>query len=509
MTRQEIIRDLGEGLVLRRASAADAEALAAFNADLHRDEGTAQPDEGIAVWTRDLLLRPHPTMSAGGVTVVEDRRSGAIVSSLSLIPQTWAYAGREFGVGRMELVGTNSGYRQRGLVRAQFAVAHAWSAARGQAAQIVTGIPYFYRQFGYEMVLTLGAGRAGSKLDVPALKEGETEPYMVRPAPAADAPFIARTYAAGQRRHLVRDVRSAAVWRYEIEGYSEGSIVRVETRILETPGGEPVGFLAHLPRLERGRVVLVSYELAGKVSWATVTPTVLRYVYAVGEDYARRQGGEIGGHFSWRGTDHPCYRVAERCLPVVRRPYAHYVRVADLPGFLRLIGPVLEDRLLAAGLAGHDGELKLGFFRSGCRLVFAGGRLVASEPWLPGPGNYGDATFPDLTFLQLLFGYRDLSELEYAFPDCGARADTSHALLMALFPKQASDVWALIRAPRRFSTLPAASASAGPDRRGRPGAVLRRGWCATPRSRRATCRGCLRQRGTCPRVDRWSGRWRQ
>ncbi len=220
MTRQEIIRDLGEGLVLRRASAADAEALAAFNADLHRDEGTAQPDEGIAVWTRDLLLRPHPTMSAGGVTVVEDRRSGAIVSSLSLIPQTWAYAGREFGVGRMELVGTNSGYRQRGLVRAQFAVAHAWSAARGQAAQIVTGIPYFYRQFGYEMVLTLGAGRAGSKLDVPALKEGETEPYMVRPATAADAPFIARTYAAGQRRHLVRDVRSAAVWRYEIEGHS-------------------------------------------------------------------------------------------------------------------------------------------------------------------------------------------------------------------------------------------------------------------------------------------------
>jgi len=449
MSSEEIIRDLGDGLVLRRASAADAEALAAFNADLHRDEGETQPDQGIAIWTRELLLRPHPTMATGGFTVVEDQRSGAIVSSLVVIPQTWSYAGQEFGVGRIELVGTNVDYRRRGLVRAQFEVAHAWCASRGQAVQVITGIPYFYRQFGYEMVLTYAAGRIGSKLDVPALPEGETEPYRLRPATAADAPFIARIYAAGQRRHLVRDVRSAAVWRYEVEGHSAGSIARVQICIVETPGGQPVGFLAHLPYLERGRLLLVSYELTRDVSWAAVTPTVVRYVYNAGVACAQQRGGECGGYQFWLGTDHPCYRTAERCLPVVRRPYAHYVRVADLPGFLRLIGGVLEDRLLAAGLAGHEGDLKLSFFRSGCRLVFAGGRLVASEPWLPGPENYGDATFPDLTFLQLLFGYRELAELEYGFPDCGirqgsgSRADTCRALLTALFPKQASDVWAL------------------------------------------------------------------
>jgi hypothetical protein len=443
MKGQEINRELGDGLVLRRAVAADAEALGALNADLHRDEGATQPDEEIAAWTRDLLLRPHPTMAAGGFTVVEDRRSGSIVSSLVLIPQTWAYAGREFGVGRVELVGTQADYRGRGLVRAQMAVAHAWSAERGQPVQVVTGIPYFYRQFGYEMVLTLGAGRAGSKADLPALKAGQSEPYQVRRATAADAPFVARTYAAGQRRYLVRDVRSAAVWRYEIEGRGESSIARTELRIVTTPAGEPCGFLALEAQLERGRVLLVAYELSRDVSWAAVTPTVVRYVYATGLAYAQRQGGEVGGYQFWLGSEHPCYRAAERCLPVVRRPYAHYLRVADLPGFLRRLGPVLEERLLAAGLAGHDGELKLGFYRSGCRLVFAGGRLVSCEPWQPGPGNYGDATFPDLTFLQLLFGYRDLAELEYAFPDCGARADTTRALLAALFPKQPSDVWAL------------------------------------------------------------------
>jgi hypothetical protein len=33
----------------------------------------------------------------------------------------------------------------------------------------------------------------------------------------------------------------------------------------------------------------------------------------------------------------------------------------------------------------------------------------------------GDVCFPDHTFLQLLFGYRSLPELEYAFPDCAVR----------------------------------------------------------------------------------------
>jgi hypothetical protein len=52
--------------------------------------------------------------------------------------------------------------------------------------------------------------------------------------------------------------------------------------------------------------------------------------------------------------------------------------------------------------------------------------------------------FPDLTFLQLLFGFRALEELEPAFPDCVVRTNEARALLDALFPKTPSDVWAVI-----------------------------------------------------------------
>ena len=88
---------LDGGLILRRSTPADVDELVQFNAVVHGRPD--HPDHGVAVWTRDLLTRPHPTFHEGGVLVVEDPATHRIVSSLNLIPQTWSYAGMRFGVG--------------------------------------------------------------------------------------------------------------------------------------------------------------------------------------------------------------------------------------------------------------------------------------------------------------------------------------------------------------------------------------------------------------------------
>ena len=75
-----------------------------------------------------------------------------------LISQTWTYDGIAFGVGRPELVGTAPAYRRRGLVRTQFEVLHQRSAERHERLQAITGIPWYYRQFGYEMALNPRVG---------------------------------------------------------------------------------------------------------------------------------------------------------------------------------------------------------------------------------------------------------------------------------------------------------------------------------------------------------------
>ena len=105
------------------------------------------------------------------------------------------------------------------------------------------------------------------------------------------------------------------------------------------------------------------------------------------------------------------------CQPS-HEPYAWYLRVPDLPGFLNHIKPALEKRLAESIAVGHSREIKISFYRDGLRLVIEKGKLTAIEPWKPTPEDGGVIAFPDLTFLQLLFGYRSYDELDHSFADC-------------------------------------------------------------------------------------------
>ena len=142
--------------------------------------------------------------------------------------------------------------------------------------------------------------------------------------------------------------------------------------------------------------------------------------------------------------DHPLYAaLGEQIAPLAIPPYAWYLRVPDLPGFLRLITPALERRLAASPMAAHSGDLRIDFYRGGLRLTFEAGRLAPITPWQrPIWGERQHASFPPLVFLQLLFGHRSLAELREAFPDVRAQPEAA-ALLGALFPKRHSRVIAL------------------------------------------------------------------
>jgi GNAT superfamily N-acetyltransferase len=447
-----LAQDLGGGLVLRSATPDDAEKLAAFNAEVHAD-APGQPDAAIAAWTRDLLLRPHPTFRPELFTVVEEPASGRIASTLNLIPQTWSYGGVELGVGRVELVGTHPDFRRRGLVRRQMDLVHRWSAEAGHLMQGITGIPWYYRQFGYEMALELDGFRRVPVAGLDDLPTGEAERYRLRPATPGDIPFLAATDAEGRTRSLVSCVRDEAMWRYELDGRSDGNLTRRVLRVIEAApaagAAEPVGWVAHAPVLWGQVLGVAACELAPGVSWLGVAPALLRALRATGDGYAA-DGAVAGGTTQPArferivlvlGTEHPLYRaLPERARDAVPA-YAWYVRVPDLPAFLRRVAPALESRLADSPAAGHSGELRLNFYRGGLRLVFDDGRLAAAEPWPEPEHRQAGASFPPLTFLHLLFGHRSLAELERAFPDCRARNEEARVLLDALFPPRPSLVW--------------------------------------------------------------------
>jgi hypothetical protein len=443
-TPKSILRDLGDGLVMRRATMDDLEALSAFNASVHSDEGFDKPDGRIGAWTRDLIEKPHPTYSVGDFTLVEDTHTGKIVSSLNLISQTWSYAGVEFGVGRPELVGTHPDYRNRGLVRAQFEVVHQWSAERGELLQAITGIPYYYRLFGYEMAVCLDGGRAGYPLHIPRLKEDEKETYLIRQAILSDIPFMMELYELGTRRSLLACRRDEAIWNYQLEGKSQSNVNRMDLFIVENQAGQPMAFFGTPPFTWGDIQVAQAYEVKPGVSWSAVTPVVIRFLENRHAELSAHEPNPkpFGAFGFWLGEDHPVYHVIPSKLPFKRRSYTWYLRVPDLPAFIRKISPVLESRLEASYIPGYSGQLELTFYKGGLRMVFDQGKLSLVENYKPGPVGYeGNAGFPGLSFLQLLFGHRSLDELQVAFTDCFVRGDEALILLQTLFPRQLSNIW--------------------------------------------------------------------
>ena len=441
---------------MRRATEADAERLGRFNADVLRGQDGPDPAPWMDVWTRDLISGRHPTFRADSALIVEDTRAKSIVSSMVLLSHSWSYGGVPIAVGQPEIVGTRAQHRGRGLVRAMFEVAHAWSAERGHHVLTINGIPWFYRQFGYEMALELGGGPRLHTSGLAASVKQEHPPYRVRAATPADAAFLAQTSAHGARRYLVTAPRDEAAWRYVVGGRSAGSAAHAEVRIIEDQAGEPAGYLEHVGRLWGPGLPLREIEVRPGVSWRAIAYPVLAYLCETGETYAREAKTELSFIDCWMlGTAHPFAGVVQ--FSAARRPYAFYLRVPDLPALLRRLTPVLDERLAASPLVGHTGELRLSFYRGGVRLVLDGGRIASVQSWAPPRTTVGldfglptlderraSASFPDLTFLQLVFGYRSLDELEAAFPDCLTRGQEPRALLQALFPKAPSKVWPIL-----------------------------------------------------------------
>ncbi|MCI0477317.1 MAG: GNAT family N-acetyltransferase, partial [Anaerolineales bacterium] len=318
---------------------------------------SGERDEYVGGWTRDLMRGKHPNFKPGDFLVVEDTKTNAIVSSTCLISQTWRYDEILFGVGRIEIVATDAAYRRRGLIREQFRVLHEWSAARGELAQAITGIPYYYRQFGYEFALNLSPARhTFVPQQIPELKKGEREPYRLRRATRKDLPFVLEVYQHGARRSLVHCERNVALLEYqqffETDKFNGH---RARWCVVESRAGERVGALMHRLFVFQGRVNCDFYDLLPGVSWQEVTPSVLRGLAQIASKLElsdKKPFTQLG----WYTDDnHPFVELFPETSRPAYAPYAWYLRVPDLPAFLTRLAPVLEKRLAASSLAGYTG----------------------------------------------------------------------------------------------------------------------------------------------------------
>jgi hypothetical protein len=436
-------RALDDGLLLRWSNANDVEGLARLGADAFRDEEADPPNAYFGHWVEDLMSGRHPLAGPGDFALVEDTATGEIVACAVLMRQTWEYDGIAFPIGRPEAVATKLAYRNRGLIRAIFELLHARSDARGDLVTGITGIYYYYRQFGYEYALDLGGSRRIAMSAIPALAADATEPYTLRAATLDDLPRVMALYDRDRARALVSAVIDEPAWRWVISGMHPETDENWLTQLILDGDQRVVGYVLTARARYGNYFGMRGLTLDEGVAMTAVLPSVLRALAAQASvmraPHPRTQPATVIG--LGLGRAHPAYEALPPSAPVLALPpYAWYVRVADLPAFVTHIAPALERRLADSVVEGYTGEVKLSFYRGGLRLVFEAGRLTTAEDWSPGAWDAGNAAFPPLVFLQLLFGHHSLAALQAIYPDIWVN-DSVRPLLEALFPARLS--WVL------------------------------------------------------------------
>ena len=407
-------RPLPGGLTLRTARPADLDQIGALL--VARGEAPDALDHRLVVEDPDL------GWDACAVVVDGDR----VVSTATLLDETLRLGDVWLPAGQVELVATEVAYEGRGLVRALMGWAHDRSAERGHLLQVMIGIPYFYRLFGYEYAIDIPPARALA--DRPRPAAAPTSP-TTSPAPAGpgvvlrtaeprDIPALAALQDQAQSGVDVAMPHPAARWRALLAQDASTTWV-----------------------VERDGVVVASARTGppdDDVLVAETTATDPETAHALLGLLVDRFGPALRIVDRTAATTGPAW--AERLEAPDPRAEQYYVRLPAPDVVLDALRPVLHGRLTAAGVDRTGRDVVLSTFGRQYRMAVTGDGLGPVEVGGPlqGPGSVGGGGVAPDHLGALLFGPRGIDGLSRLRPDVYPGPDEE--LFTTLFPPVTADL---------------------------------------------------------------------
>jgi len=424
---------------LTDAPADHIEKLTTFYVETFKDAGDTEADT-LGDWTMDLIER-NPSTTTDDFLYVYDEAHDKIASALLLIPQTWMYGDVEIGVGRVEIVATDPDYRRRGLVGELMNRVHERSEQLGHLMQSITGIPYFYRQFGYAMTMDLGSSHYVSFSEIPPLKDDESPRFTLQLATEADIPALIQIDDAQSYHFLMRTKRTQADWEMEFK-HTKGVPYEVKIALIVNTDNQTCGYvvLGTFLSMRNTSLYTRAFYLDAETSYIDIFNDVFR---ALPEFAKEHMGFENVNRVSLPYGIHPTLSLMlDRSIPrATRNPYKWYIRVGDVAKFILAIKHILEERIEHSGVHGYTGELKIGFYeRHHLEINFENGKITNAEHVLSEKNQLTHANFPFNKFLDLLFAQESVMDLYNSLPDLWIGRNGA-ALLDVMFPKLPSSIY--------------------------------------------------------------------
>ncbi|KAG0218991.1 hypothetical protein BGX33_005257 [Mortierella sp. NVP41] len=449
--------DLGNGLIMRWSTADDKDAIAdclatAFQYEImgrNIPEGELpKKNEYLTTIVKRLLSGHHPMMSEYDFALVEDTtvlhpaKPGQsprpiVVAATCLLQIAGFHGSVEMAWGMPEVVGTRSEYRNRGLVRRLFLdMIHPAAEARGDLLLLFPGIPYFYKQFGYENAVPLKSGRllknvaslypSRSSTDSSSDKKSH---FTLREATSDDISYLVRLSKPDRlfSKAEFGNPYDETFWRFVVEditrqntrshqGAHHHAAIVVDSKISKDVG---ISLTAQFGGWDWKILSLDQDDGTGSLTYREVMTSLLSQMKAFDRPYyeayctklnnntlpeesdttLRARGDWPALNFSHLSVNmtptHPVTLLLESCgqlEPVAaKEPYRLYTRIPSLPKYLLKIAPVLEQRVKASGVwRDVDARLQVDFYQKvegmsgrGLEIVLKKGQVVEVTDWKP------------------------------------------------------------------------------------------------------------------------------
>lgn len=405
-------RELGNGLVLREAQPGDLDQIAAL---------LVARGEPVDALDHQLVVADSAAGWQTCAVVVEGDR---VVSTLTLLDEELQLTTGGLAepvlipAGQVELVATDATYEGRGLVRALMGWAHDLSCARGHLMQVMIGIPYFYRKFGYSYAIDIAPRRPLAQPLPTTARDG----FEVRPATLADLPQVERLQATAQTVADLRMPHPGPRWRWLLEHEASTTWVALRSGDIVATG-----------RMTPPSDGLLLAELAAS------DPDGALALVASAERMARAESDTAVVMVADRPGTTAGDVVRQVTGPPSPGAQQYYTRIPNAAALLDRIRPVLDARLAASGIQPPE-TVVLSTFEAHLRMPVVDGRLGPVEPGgtMQSPGRVGGAgVAPDL-LAPTLFGPHGIDGMARRHPDVfpGRHGE----LMAALFPPVTSDL---------------------------------------------------------------------
>jgi predicted acetyltransferase len=361
------------------------------------------------------LLDHHPTMTLNDFFVI--KHHGKIVASLNLIPQNWSIDDVLLKVAELGCVATLPEHRNGGLQRRLVNEFHRQAEEQDYDLCAIEGIPYFYRQFGYEYAIPLNEETRIRLDQIPDYKST----LDIRPFTEGDIPKAMQLLAQSQRKFYIHTVRDEQIWKMQQKtGFTSES--KFDGFTVEK-NGNMIAYFRIGDKIEDKELML---RETVDTDYYT-NRAILKFLKDKGK---QREFETLTANISYLDS------LSEQlvALGAIQRtpPYAWQIRIVDYVKIFQKMKTLFEKRLAVSSYCHLTEKLNFNFRRYTVQIAVEDG-VIADIQRLESNED-GTIGLNPIAFTQLLLGHRSRSELEMTYPDFGIRPSHKH-LIDVLFPK--------------------------------------------------------------------------